>query len=119
MSGAQRTSAACSAPRGLAYSCNGITVRPSTRPGSQPPEAFSSWLQGFLPQAPRDGRGDWLAVGIVNDPSDGKLVHLDGVNLSRAWNLRNIAQALPESDSRVPALLAAAEVHAEAGIASV
>jgi hypothetical protein len=75
------------------------------------PEEYSSF--------PRDGRGDWLAVGIVNDPSDGKLVHLDGVNLSRAWNLRNIATALPDSDPRVPALLAAAEVHAETGITSV
>jgi hypothetical protein len=46
-------------------------------------------------------------------------VHLDGVNLSRAWNLRNIADALPESDPRVPALLAAAAIHAMAGIASV
>jgi len=83
------------------------------------PEEFPSWLEAFLPQIPRDGRGDWLPVGIVNDPSDGKLVHLDGVNLSRAWNLRNIAQALPETDPRVPALIAAAKVHAEAGIASV
>jgi len=83
------------------------------------PRDFSAWLDGFLPQIPRDGRGDWLAVGIVNDPSDGKLVHLDGVNLSRAWNLRNIAAALPESDPRVPALLAAADLHAKTGISSV
>lgn len=84
-----------------------------------PPADFPAWLSGFLPHIPRDGRGDWLAVGVVNDPSDGKLVHLDGVNLSRAWNLRNIADALPAADSRKPALLRAAEIHAEAGIASV
>mgnify|MGYP000051855691 CR=1 FL=1 len=84
-----------------------------------PPADFPAWLSGFLPQIPNDGRGDWLAVGIVNDPSDGKLVHLDGVNLSRAWNLRNIADALPASDRRRTALLRAAEIHAEAGIASV
>jgi hypothetical protein len=84
-----------------------------------PPADFPAWLDGFLPNIPRDGSGDWLAVGIVNDPSDGKLVHLDGVNLSRAWNLRNIADALPAADSRRPALLRAAEIHAEAGIASV
>lgn len=84
-----------------------------------PQDAFSEWLTGFLPGIPRDGRGDWLSIGIVNDPSDGKLVHLDGVNLSRAWNLRNIAAALPESDRRIPALLAAADIHAESGIASV
>lgn len=57
--------------------------------------------------------------GIVNDPSDGKLVHLDGVNLSRAWNLRNMAAALPKTDPRRPSLLAAADIHAAAGVASV
>jgi len=82
-------------------------------------QAFSEWLAGFMPGIPRDGRGDWLAIGIVMDPTDGKLVHLDGVNLSRAWNLENIAMALPEDDDRRPALLAAAKLHAEAGIANV
>jgi hypothetical protein len=82
-------------------------------------EEFAAWLDRFLPTIPRDGRGDWLAVGIVNDPSDGKLVHLDGVNLSRAWNLRNIANALPPADPRIGSLRAAAEIHSKAGIASV
>ena len=82
-------------------------------------EQFADWLDVFLPGIPRDGRADWLQIGIVNDPSDGKLVHLDGVNLSRAWNLENIALALPEDDDRRLALLAAAALHAEAGIANV
>ncbi|MBT8065210.1 MAG: DUF2891 domain-containing protein, partial [Gammaproteobacteria bacterium] len=47
------------------------------------------------------------------------LVHLDGVNLSRAWNLENIAAALPAGDPRRAALLAAAAVHAREGIANV
>jgi hypothetical protein len=84
-----------------------------------PQQEFADWLTDFLPGIPRDGRGDWLAVGIVLDPSDGKLVHLDGVNLSRAWNLQNIAAALPDDDPRRPALLAARDTHAEAGLASV
>jgi hypothetical protein len=84
-----------------------------------PQAEFTQWLDGFLPQIPRDGRDDWLDVGIVNDPSDGKLVHLDGVNLSRAWNLQNIAAALPDNDPRRPALLAAAQTHARTGIANV
>jgi hypothetical protein len=84
-----------------------------------PHEEFARWLDGFLPQIPTDGSADWLATGIVNDPSDGKLVHLDGVNLSRAWNLQNIARALPEDDPRRAALLAASRVHAETGIANV
>ena len=84
-----------------------------------PQDEFAAWLGAFLPGIPRDGRGDWLAPGIVLDPSDGKLVHLDGVNLSRAWNLRNIADALPASDPRGRSLRAAADAHAETGIASV
>jgi len=51
--------------------------------------------------------------------TDGKLVHLDGVNLSRAWNLENIAAALPQADPRKTSLLAAGKVHAQTGIANV
>ena len=83
------------------------------------PGEFSAWLSAFLPGIPLDGSTDWLATGIVNDPTDGKLVHLDGVNLSRAWNLENIAVALPADDPRRAALLAAADVHAREGIANV
>jgi len=83
------------------------------------PDEFAEWFSEFLPGIPRDGRADWLATGIVNDPSDGKLVHLDGVNLSRAWNMENIAAALPEGDPRVASLLAASRLHADAGIATV
>lgn len=81
--------------------------------------AFSSWLAQFMPDIPTDGSGDWLAPGIVTDASDGKLVHLDGVNSSRAWNLYNIARALPQGDPRTAALVAAADVHAETGVAAV
>ena len=83
------------------------------------PEDFPLWLDAFLPDIPRDGSGDWLAIGIVTDPTDGKLVHLDGVNLSRAWNLYNIARALPEGDARKASLMAAHRIHAQAGIANV
>ena len=82
-------------------------------------EAFADWLTEFLPQIPEDGSTDWLAPGIVLDPSDGKLVHLDGVNLSRAWALEGIASALPEDDPRTSSLMAAAAVHKESGIAAV
>jgi hypothetical protein len=84
-----------------------------------PPKEFARWLKDFLPQIPINGSGDWLAVGVVLDPTDGKLVHLDGVNISRAWALQNIAASLPATDKRIPALLAAAEIHREAGLASV
>lgn len=81
--------------------------------------AFDDWLTGFLPDIPLDGSADWLEPGIVLDPSDGKLVHLDGVNLSRAWNLEAIAFALPSGDARRDSLLAASARHLEVGLASV
>lgn len=84
-----------------------------------PQDEFSTWLKGFMPDIPTDGSNDWLDPGIVKDASDGKLVHLDGVNLSRAWNLYNIAAALPEADPRRSALLASANRHEEVGIAAV
>ncbi|MEO1554500.1 MAG: DUF2891 domain-containing protein [Pseudomonadota bacterium] len=80
---------------------------------------YSSWLATFLPQIPDDGNGDWLAPGIVLDASDGKLVHLDGVNLSRAWALEGIASALPVGDPRISSIMASANVHRQAGIAAV
>lgn len=83
------------------------------------PAAYSDWLSGFMPTIPVDGSGDWLAPGIVLDASDGKLVHLDGVNLSRAWALEGIASALPEGDPRIASLVASADVHREAGVAAV
>ena len=84
-----------------------------------PQAEFAEWLTAFLPDIPKDGSGDWLAVGIVNDPTDDKLVHLDGVNLSRAWALEGIATALPGGDKRIAALLASAKLHGEAGEKSV
>jgi hypothetical protein len=84
-----------------------------------PPEEYASWLDAFLPGVPRDGSGDWLAPGIVTDPTDGKLAHLDGLNLSRAWMLEGIASELPAGDPRVASLRAAAAIHAESGLQSV
>jgi len=80
---------------------------------------YSVWLSAFLPGIPDDGSADWLEPGIVLDASDGKLVHLDGVNLSRAWALEGIASALTSDDPRRASLLAAAEVHKTEGIAAV
>ena len=83
------------------------------------PAEFARWLDAFLPGLPRDGRADWLAPGIVTDPTDPKLAHLDGLNLSRAWMLEGIAAGLAARDRRVAALRAAAAVHREKGTAAV
>lgn len=84
-----------------------------------PSDRFAEWLSAFLPQIPRDGTADWLEPGIVLDPEDGKLVHLDGVNLSRGWALEGIASALPDSDARIAALRASADLHRKTGLAAV
>jgi hypothetical protein len=84
------------------------------------PEAeFSQWLREFLPTLPTNGGGGWLAPGVVTDPSDPKLGHLYGLNLSRAWMLQGIARSLPASDRREPALMAAARTHSTAGMTGV
>ena len=80
---------------------------------------YASWLSAFLPEIPTDGSDDWLKVGIVNDPTDGKLVHLDGLNLSRAWALEGMASALPANDPRRASLLASASLHGNSGEESV
>jgi len=82
-------------------------------------EEYAAWLTVFMPEIPIDGSDDWLAIGIVTDPGDGKLAHLDGLNISRAWMLEGMAAGLPENDKRRTALLGAAEVHRTSGLASV
>jgi len=80
---------------------------------------FAKWLSQFLPQIPRRATADWLPVVISPDPSDPKLAHLDGLNLSRAWMLEGILFSLPADDPRRPALTSAAEAHRRAGLAAV
>lgn len=84
-----------------------------------PRAEYSEWLTGFLPGLPTDSSSDWLPVGRVTDRSDGKLAHLDGLNISRAWMLEGVAQGLPVDDARRSSVLAAAQVHRIAGLSAV
>jgi hypothetical protein len=81
--------------------------------------AFAVWLKGFLPGIPGDGGCAWLPVATVTDRADGKLAHLDGLNLSRAWMLDGVIAGLPPDDARFPALRAARDAHAKAGLSAV
>ena len=83
------------------------------------PDEFAKWLNEFLPRIPTAARTDWLAVTVSPDPSDPKLAHLDGLNLSRAWMLEGIVSALPADEPRRAALLDAAEAHRRAGLTAV
>jgi len=78
-----------------------------------------AWLTTFLPRLPTTNSDAWLPIGVVTDNTDGKLAHLDGLNLSRAWMLEGIAAGLPSGDPRRRALMAAARTHAASGLAAV
>jgi hypothetical protein len=80
---------------------------------------FASWLGLFLPSLAEGGPSQLLTPTVVSDRSDGQIVHLDGLNLSRAWCLWGIAAALPPDDRRHDILSAAAEQHARAGLAGI
>lgn len=83
------------------------------------PKDFAAWLALFLPEIPTNGSGAWLQPQKSTDPSDPKLGHIDGLNLSRAWMLEGIASGLPASDRRLPALRNTATAHRNAGLAAV
>ena len=84
-----------------------------------PAEAFAEWLSGLLPDLPEDGSANWWSPIDCPDPSDGRISHRIGLNLSRAWMLERIAEHLPSADRRSSALLAASDQHREAGLAGI
>ena len=71
------------------------------------------WLDAFLPGLARGEPAALFTPVIVGDDSDGWIAHLRGLNLSRAWCWRTLAERLPAQDPRVPVMLAAAGAHAE------
>jgi hypothetical protein len=84
-----------------------------------PPAEFRTWFARFLPDV---GTGDpkgLLAPAKVTDRSDPQLVHLDGLNLSRAWCMRSIAGVLPKYDPARKVLVESATRHAEAALGHV
>ena len=80
---------------------------------------YSEWLKRFLPGIPLDNDSLWLPLAIITDRIDGKLAHLDGLHISRAWMLYGILNALGEEDNRRAALGWSARKHAEAGLSAV
>jgi hypothetical protein len=84
-----------------------------------PRAEFASWLTTFLRQISPSKKNAWLQPEVSPDPSDPKLAHLDGLNLSRAWMLEGIASALAKTDKRLSMINAAAEDHSRAGLAAV
>jgi hypothetical protein len=79
------------------------------------PADFARWLHAFLPALPPSLQ----QPAVVTDRSDGKLAHLGGLNLSRAWCMHAIARALPDGDPLRASLVVAGDAHATAGLAHV
>ena len=77
-----------------------------------PERKFARWLSEFLPGL---GEPDFLVPANVSDRSDPKIVHLDGVNLSRAWDLFIIANAIDDTEL-AERLRHLADAHLEASL---
>ncbi len=84
-----------------------------------PPEQFAPWFDRFLPHLAEARPATLFAPAAVSDRSDGKIAHLDGLNLSRAWCWRSLARALRPGDPRRIMMEQAAELHLDAGLPHV
>jgi hypothetical protein len=84
-----------------------------------PPERFLPWFDRFLPRLSERLPTALFIPANASDRSDGKIAHLDGLNLSRAWCFRALAHALPERDERRLVMHEAADLHLAAGLPHV
>ncbi|PEQ11871.1 hypothetical protein B2G71_15250 [Novosphingobium sp. PC22D] len=84
-------------------------------PGSD----FAQWLGQFLPRLERGEPASLFTPAVVSDRSDGKIAHLDGLNLSRGWCWREIARALGPGHAVTPIAEQAALAHIAASLPHV
>lgn len=84
-----------------------------------PPDAFADWFAAFLPRLAERHPATLFTPATVSDRSDGKIAHLDGLNLSRAWCWRGIASSLSSDDPRRAVAFEAAEAHLAAAMPHV
>ena len=84
-----------------------------------PPDEFGTWLSVFLPGIAGGEPATLFTPAMVSDPADGAIAHLHGLNASRAWGWRRIAEALPAGDPRIEPAVAAARTHAGAALPHV
>lgn len=83
------------------------------------PLEYVVWFRDFLPGVAQGQPESLMRPAEVADRSDPKIVHLDGLNLSRAWAMIGIAQYLIEGDPAREHLLAAAKLHGESALKHV
>jgi hypothetical protein len=82
-----------------------------------PASHFRAWFAGFLPGLAAGEPASLFAPAFVSDRSDGKIAHLDGFNLSRAWCWRSLVPALDAADKGLA--LRAADAHLAASLPHV
>jgi hypothetical protein len=78
------------------------------------PALFPIWFEQFLPRVGLRKPSTLFTPAIVSDRSDGKIAHLDGLNLSRAWCWRSLAPLLPSAERAIAD--AAADAHLAAAM---
>ena len=84
-----------------------------------PPSVFASWFARFLPGIASVSPMTLFTPAVVSDRTDGKIAHLDGLNLSRAWCWRHLASTLPDNDPRLRVALDTVARHLDASLAHV
>jgi Protein of unknown function (DUF2891) len=80
---------------------------------------FADWLVAFLPGIADGEPVTLFTPAVVSDASDGQIAHLHGLNASRAYCWRRIAESLPDGDARIGPALAAAGTHLDAALPHV
>ncbi|HEX8905370.1 MAG TPA: DUF2891 domain-containing protein [Longimicrobiaceae bacterium] len=83
------------------------------------PGEFRRWIHQFLPRLAFGEPATLFRPAVVSDRTDGKIAHLDGLNLSRAWCWRSLARTWADDDPRRPVAEAAAEAHLAASLPHV
>ncbi|TAM05765.1 MAG: DUF2891 domain-containing protein [Paraburkholderia sp.] len=84
-----------------------------------PAAEFASWFAAFLPDLAARQPGTLFTPATVTDRTDGKIAHLDGLNLSRAWCQRTLARTLSPDDARAAVLREAAQTHLQSALEHV
>lgn len=84
-----------------------------------PAPEFADWFAAFLPRLTDGEPATLFTPAIVSDRSDGKIAHLDGLNLSRAWCWRGIAAALGPDAPIFAMAQQAAQTHLDASLPHV
>ncbi len=84
-----------------------------------PADAFAGWLTDFLPGIEHREPASLFTPAVVSDASEGQIAHLHGLNASRAWCWRRLAESLPADDARIGPAAEAASTHLAAALPHV